>query len=290
MHQYNQCTTMSATAVSPLSDLDRQHVAAVASKLGRFGLAARGAVYVVLGVLAAKAAFGHRGAVTDQQGAVQTIAHSPAGHIMLWVVGLGLVGFIVWRLAQAFLDIEHHGTDRKGLLKRTAAFISGVAYIGISSTALSIAAGRSGAKGGAAGDQQAQDHTAWLMEQPFGRWLVGAVAVIIAGVALYQFYQAITAKFADKLRGGGLTADQETWVRRAGRWGHAARGVAFAVISWFIFQAAMDANAAEAGGMASALQTIAQQPQGKWLLAITGVGLALFGAYSLAEARYRRFS
>ena len=40
--------------------------------------------------------------------------------------------------------------------------------------------------------------------------------------------------------------------------------------------------------MADALGALQDQPGGKWLLAATGIGLALFGIYSLIEARYRR--
>ena len=121
-----------------------------------------------------------------------------------------------------------------------------------------------------------------------GRWLVGAVALIIFGVAVYQFIEAATCKFARHLRGGELSPEQEQWAIRMGRFGHAARGVAFLLIGWFMMQAAMQAQASEAGGMAKALATLAQQPYGTFLLGTTGAGLAMFGIYSFIEARYRQ--
>ena len=106
--------------------------------------------------------------------------------------------------------------------------------------------------------------------------------------AIAQFARAITASFTKHLRGGELSHEQEEWARRAGRAGFAARGVAFALIAWFFLQAARQHDAGEAGGLRAALQTLAAQPSGSTLLAIVGGGLALFGAYSLVEARYRR--
>src|SRR3954447_9044474 len=74
-----------------------------AVRLGRLGFAARGFVYIMLGVLATRAAFGVGGKVTDKQGAVQEMEKLPFGTFVLWVVGIGLLGYIGWRFAQAFM-------------------------------------------------------------------------------------------------------------------------------------------------------------------------------------------
>ena len=58
----------------------------------RAGLAARGAVYLIIGFLAVKLAFGDGGKTTDQQGALATIAKQPLGTVMLLVVAFGLAG------------------------------------------------------------------------------------------------------------------------------------------------------------------------------------------------------
>ncbi|MHA3774396.1 DUF1206 domain-containing protein [Verrucomicrobiota bacterium sgz303538] len=262
---------------------DQHDVATWAVTLGRFGLAARGLVYLVLGLLAAKAGFLGGGKVTDQRGAMQQIGESPFGDVLLWVVALALIGYIVWRITAAVLDLEHYGSDAKGMVKRVGVLLSGLAYAGVSTTALALAAGRP-AKGG---EQQAQDRTAWLMSQPFGKWLVGIVGLIILGIAIFQFYQAISCKFCERL-GSGLTGEQQTWSRRAGRLGYAARGIAFLLIGWFFLQAAVHSDPSQAGGLALALQTLARQPYGPWLLGLVGSGLGLFGLFSFIEARYRR--
>jgi hypothetical protein len=254
------------------------------------GMAARGFVYAMVGFLALKTAFGLGGKPTDKQGAVQEIQHLPFGRVVLWAVGIGLIGYILWRFAQAVLDLDHRGRDAKALWKRAAALASGLAYAGVSTGALAVAANQPTWRvgSGAGGDASARDWTAWLMAQPFGRWLVGIAAGVVAGIAIYQFYQAITARFTKRLRGGGMTKAQEDWSRYAGRVGHAARGVAFGLIAWFVLKAALESRAAEAGGLAAAFRKLAEQPQGVWLLAAVGFGFVMFGAYSMVEARYRR--
>lgn len=283
-------TLMSISIADRIPLPSRPEVSSWAVKLGRFGLAARGVVYAMVGILAARVAFGYGGKLTDKQGAVHAMEQLPFGSIVLWAVALGLLGYVAWRFAQAFMDLDGKGSDRKGLMKRAAALCSGLAYLGLSTGALASAAGKPGLAlgGGTGGDAAARDWTAWLLSQPFGRWLVGIVGLVIAGVAIRQLYQGITCKFTKHLRGGGLTATQEKWSRRAGRVGYTARGVAFALIAWFIISAALHSNPQEAGGLTAAFRALSQQDYGRWLLAAVGIGFALFGVYSLIEARYRR--
>ena len=47
----------------------------------RFGIAARGVVYVVIGFLAIKLALGDGGKATSRQGALQSLAHQSFGRI-----------------------------------------------------------------------------------------------------------------------------------------------------------------------------------------------------------------
>ena len=253
--------------------------------LGRIGLAARGVVYILVGSLAAFAGVGVGGGkVVDQRGAMRVLDESPLGHTALYAVAIGLGAYVLWRFGQVILGPSADVHGRKDLFKRIVALMSGCAYAGLSATAFAQAIGRSSGDGGSAQRKGAT----WLMSQPFGQWLAVIVALIIIGVAVAQFYRAVTASFAKHLQGERLTATQELWTRRAGRAGFAARGVAFGIMGWLFLQAGLQHNARQAGGLADALQMLAAQPEGPTLLMIIGAGLAMFGVYSLIESRYRQ--
>ena len=255
--------------------------------LGRAGLAARGLVFVVVGVLAAMAAFGIGGGkVVDQQEAVRTMGSSPFGDVALWIVGAGLACYALWRFAQVATFGGDNSSDSHKPGKRGIALISAVAYTGLATTAFAQAIGSSSRGGGSNQTQGA----AWLLSQPFGRWLVAGVGFAIIAAALFQFWRAATESFAKKLSAHELSHDEEKWSRLAGRLGYSARGVAFGLIGWFFLRAGMHSDASEAGGLALALRTVRSQPQGELLLAGVATGLALFGVYSLIEARYRRIN
>jgi hypothetical protein len=134
-------------------------------------------------------------------------------------------------------------------------------------------------------DEHARDWTAWLLDQPLGPVLVGAVAIGFFCGAGLQMRKAWKGDFVAEL---GSDTPTPAYVCTAGRIGYGARALVFAITGLFFAVAAWRLRASEAGGMADALGALQGQPGGKWLLAATGVGLGLFGIYSLVEARYRR--
>jgi hypothetical protein len=87
-------------------------------KLARFGYAAKGVVYAVIGILALQLALGQGGEATGPEGALSTIGQQPFGRALLAIMAAGLLAYALWRLVQAAVDPEHKGTDAKGLGQR----------------------------------------------------------------------------------------------------------------------------------------------------------------------------
>jgi hypothetical protein len=254
--------------------------------LGRFGYAAKGVVYVIVGLLAAQAALGIGGDTTDTQGALQWIVDKPFGKVLLGVIAVGLLGYAIWRFVQAAMDTENKGTDAQGIYVRAAYAVLGLIYLGLSFSALQLALGSGGGNGG--GDRSAQDWTAWLMSQPFGPWLVAIAGAGIFGSGLFQLYRAYTANFREKLKLAEMSPTEETWATRLGRLGFTARGIAFGVIGALLVVAAIQADPGQARGLGGALQTLADQPFGPWVLGLVALGLMAYGLYMGVEAKFRR--
>jgi hypothetical protein len=252
----------------------------------RFGYGTIGVIYLIVGVLATQAAIGAGGSTEGSKGAIETIAMQPFGRILLGVTALGLIGYVIWRFVQAMLDPENEGTDAKGIVTRIGYAVSGVAYAVLAFLAARIALGMGG---GGGGDRSKQELTAALLAQPFGQWLVGSIGVIVIGVGLAHFFMAYKATFMQRYS-GEMSPRQRRWAKRIGRFGLSARGVTFAIIGGFLIQAALQADPSEAKGLGGALQTLAKQPYGPWLLGIVALGLAAYGVYCFSQARYRRVS
>lgn len=274
---------------SSLSDLQRP-ARQVASHpwidpLARFGYAAKGTVYFVVGLLAAQAAFTTGGRTTDTSGALTTIIQQPFGILLLVLVTIGLIGYAIWRAVQTLFDPEHAGQERspKRIVQRLGYGFSAIAYSGLALTAIKLILGTETREGNAT-----QDWTARFMAQPFGRWLVGLAGLVVIGVGLSYLFQAYQARFQQHFKQHQMSQTERRWAKWLGQFGIAARGVVFGMIGLFLVLASLHANAREARGLGGALATLAQQPFGSWLLGIVALGFIAYSIYSLIEARYRR--
>jgi uncharacterized membrane protein YidH (DUF202 family) len=253
--------------------------------LGRFGFAAKGVVYGVIGILAVQAALGRGGGTTDQRGALARIAEAPFGTVLLVVLIVGLFGYGAWRFVQAAEDTENKGSEPKGLLARAVYAGVGLIYFTLAFSALRLLLG-SGSGGGST--QQTQDWTARLMGHPLGALLIGLIGAAVIANGAFQLYRAYSAKFREKLRTDEMDANQVDLVTKIGRAGYAARGVAFGLIGLFLVLAALHNNPGEARGLDGALAALAEQPFGPYLLLLVAAGLVAYGIFALVEARYRR--
>jgi hypothetical protein len=70
--------------------------------------------------------------------------------------------------------------------------------------------------------------------------------------------------------------------------GHLARMVIFALIGYFLIKAAIDFDPDKAIALDGALARLGQSSYGPILLGGVAAGLVCFGAYSIADARYRK--
>ncbi|MFI7356014.1 DUF1206 domain-containing protein [Streptomyces avidinii] len=248
----------------------------------RCGLLARGVLYVLVGVLALRLAFGDSGGKeADRQGALQELAGKPFGSVLVWAVGIGLVGMMLWRLSEAVFGAA--GPDGGKPLKRLAAAGRTVFYAVVAFSVLSFAAGG----GGHSGDQQSRDATARALELPAGQWLVGAVGLGIAVAGVVIAVQAARRSFRKHLAMGGVSESVRTAVDFLGVSGGLARGALFAAAGGFVVYAAVRFDPAQAKGMDDTLRSFTATPVGPWLLVVVAVGLVLFGAFSWAMARWR---
>lgn len=251
-------------------------------RLARFGYAAKGVVYLVAGVLSARAAFGLGGATTDSRGALLTILSEPFGKLMLALIGVGLIGFVALRLVQAFMDPENKGHDPKGIAIRIGYLISAAVYGTLALSALRLAVGVGNANNGQ------QGFIVRLFTMPLGRWLVGLAGLIVIVGGLYQIYKAYSSDFSEHMRWDEMSATERTWVPRLGRLGLAARGIVQGLIGLFLVQAALTFDPSKVQGTRGALESLARPPFGVWTVGVVALGLAAYGVYMLAAARYSR--
>jgi hypothetical protein len=143
-------------------------------------------------------------------------------------------------------------------------------------------------QGGSGSDRTSKRATAGLLAHSGGRTVViiAGVVFIIAGIALAV--RGVLRKFESNLKTGQMSEATEKTVAALGVAGQTARGVIFAIVGGFLVDAAVTFDSKKARGLDGALRTVGHATAGRLLLVVVALGLACFGAYSLAEARYRK--
>lgn len=255
-------------------------------RFGRFGYMAKGVVYGMIGILAALAAFGPGGETTGTSGVLRSIAKMPFGELVLWIIGIGLIGYILWDFIKAFKDPENEGTDAKGLIRRTAYLISGIIYTNIAYGALKLASHT----GNAGSGNSEKTISAKLLEQPYGVWIVGLVGTIIIGYGLYELFSGVKEKFMIRFKTYEMNDKERKIARISGKIGLVARGLILSMVGFFFIQTAYTHNPDESKGLGGALSEVAKQPYGQFLLAMVAIGLILYGIYQIIRGRYQHMN
>jgi TRAP-type C4-dicarboxylate transport system permease small subunit len=252
--------------------------------LARFGFAAKGAVYLTMGILALLAATGLQGGKTaDKQQAVQTIQDLPMGRFLLGLIALGLAGYVIWRFTQALRDTENKGHGAKGIARRVGYAASGLVYVALAFYAGKAAWQNTAVSSGGGGNSK-QSMVATLLEQSYGPWLVGAIGLVIIGTGIYQMWRAYSGKFAKHVNASSLPAEQQKIVFRTGQIGYTARGIVMAIVGYFFVQAARHSNAGEVNDTEGAFDLLSTM--GPAVLGVVALGLVAYGVYMIVQARF----
>jgi hypothetical protein len=143
-------------------------------RTARVGLAARGLVYVLIGILAFQIALVDRAKEADQQGAFQTLAHNGFGKAILWLVILGFIGYGLWQASEAAWGHRPQRDDRKRTASRIESAVKAVIYLMLAVVAFRVVTGTS--NGGQGGEQV----TAKALQLPGGQLLVGVAGAVAA--------------------------------------------------------------------------------------------------------------
>lgn len=272
--------------VSATATADRMASSDAARGFGRWGIAARGVVYLVVGALALRVASGDRGDTADREGALHAVVRQPLGRWLLGALCVGFAMYAVYRFLRAATGRSEDGNgERDGPFVRLGNAAIGGVYVALLASSASLLLHHSS---GGSSEQSQRGWTARLLAHAWGEWLVAIVGigVLVAGVVL--IVMVVREDFADKLDRGRMRPWQRTWLPRLGVFGWVSRGVVFGVIGVFLVRAAFEHDPNESVGIDGALHRLASAPLGPVLLVAVALGLAAYGAYSLVEARWRR--
>lgn len=248
--------------------------------MARTGFVAKGVVYLLLGVLAFRAA--GAGSVGPANAVALAVLEAPMGRMLLAILGIGLAWYAVWRFMECFADANNKGSEPKGLGARAIYLVSGIIYASIALDAFALLLRWDNDKG------QIRSIAASLLDGP----LAIAAGLGVAAYGLWQLRKGIVGKLSKQLNAGEARRETGKWVIALSRVGLAGRGLVFVLVGYWLVThpATAPSMASSSSGAVGALKLFERLPQANALLLLSAVALAAYGVYQLVHSRYRRIN
>jgi len=249
--------------------------------IARLGLVAKGFVYLLLGTFVMMSALNIKKVsdTSSKTGVLKELNDSIAGHWLLLLLAVGLVCYAGWRYYQVY----HLGNNAQQKWKKMVRyFFSGSIYLFIGYTAIQIFLDTHKENG-----NNEQHLAAALLSKPFGQWMLGIAALVIAGVGIYQIIYGLSGKYKNHDQNMALHTAKGKILLTAGKIGYPARGIVWMIIAYLMLKAALSKSSSEAGDTSKAFDFV-ESAWGSPILALIAAGLVAYGLFNFIRARYEQ--
>ena len=243
------------------------------SWLVRMGFASRGLVYILLGYLALSTQGDAQAGGTAVFDYIQEVEF---GYPLLWVMSVGLLAYVAFRVLCGVADIQHRGSDLSAMVKRVADLASAVAHAFLAYACLQFATGEEKSPDD---DSGGQEMAGTILQTELGWIVIGAIGLGFMVGAFMQARNAWTGHFMHR-----ISKRAPKVIDPIGRIGHGARSVVFAIIGWAMVEGAWVVQKDRIVGLGEAILTLRQSDT---VFIAVAIGLMMFGIFSLATARWR---
>lgn len=210
--------------------------------LAMWGCYATGVIYLAIGIFAILSLLRLKDGGADESSMFIYLQKFVAGEILAWLIFLGILGYIAWRIYEIVRDPYEYGRSWKGIARRSATGFSGIADALIAYSAFQALAGISG--GDDSGEPTAQRALiSDLLDRSWGSTTLLIIGIVTCITAVVQLGYVAVRSYLERVelrqlgRLGRPVFHVLAWV------GHVARGVILGIVGYFICKSALEENA-----------------------------------------------
>ncbi len=175
----------------------------------------------------------------DENSFLAILHESTVGTIFIWIILLGTLSYIVWRMYEVIQDPYGYGRNAKGITKRIGIAMSTIADILIAFAALQVIIGTANFEihGQPSSERQLVNN---MLQGQAGPSLVIGIGCILCFTAVVQFLYGVTQGYKERTdMDDHITGLIEKSVHGLALVGYSARGFILGITGFFFFKAGL---------------------------------------------------
>jgi Domain of Unknown Function (DUF1206) len=253
--------------------------------LARYGSASIGALYMAIGVIAMLSLMGLKDGGADEDSLLELLNSAFVGQVFLWLILLGILSYMVWRVFEAVTDRLQHGKTWKGLCCRAGIILAAGVYGLVAWSGIQAMLGM---EDDAEGFEEQRQFIAGILEWNGGVWLIGMAGVVVAITGILEFRYMWKGDHKPQLDIDHLSKTKRLLIHGLAWAGHTARAIILWVIGYSLVRGAVLADAEETVNTDKAFNFIGESMLGHPLFVLVALGTICYGLYMIVYAMFMR--
>ncbi|CAN5261095.1 hypothetical protein BH23BAC2_BH23BAC2_25210 [soil metagenome] len=201
-----------------------------------YGCISTGLIYTAIGVIAILSFLQIKEGGADEGSLLAFMYDYLAGKIFVWIVLLGTLSYIAWRIYEAFRDPYNYGNSWKGISRRFGIGLSSIADIFIAYSAIMVILGVSEIQEDGRPEEQ-REMVGSMLQEGWGDVAIISLGVIIGLTAIVQFYYGVTRGYRERLNIKSFSKEIKMLIHFFAWIGYTARGIIIGIIGFFFIKA-----------------------------------------------------
>lgn len=248
--------------------------------LPMFGCISTGIIYAAIGVIAILSFLKIRDGGADESSLVVLLNDFLIGKLFIWIILLGTLSYIVWRIYESIEDPYGYGKETKGIVLRTGIALSTIPDALIAYSTILILLGKGNIlKNGQPEEERQMVNT--IFQESWGIWLIIALGFIICLTAVVQLIYGITKGYRERQNMSHFNPVVQRLIHFLAWTGYVARSIIIGAIGFFFVKAGILENAQYVVNTDKAFDFIGDKV-GHTYFILVAVGTICYGLFMFA--------
>lgn len=244
-----------------------------------YGCISTGLSYTGVGTIALLSFFKVRKGGADESSMLAILNNVIVGKVLLWIIMVGTICYIVWRVFEAVTDPYGYGKNLGGLGKRFGIALSTVADALIVYAAVKVLLGIGNIQ--QTGEPyEEREFVSKLLAESWGASVVTSMGVVVLVVAIVQLVYGVNGGYKERLDIDNYSKAGKTVIHFLAWIGYCSRGIIVGITGFFLLKAAFTGQSEYVVNTDKAFDFIGDEIGYLWFI-LVALGTVCYGIFMI---------